>query len=89
MDSSYKLPGGGFLSTAADMARFAISVLNGTIIKPETFAEMSKNQKTKDGRETRYGYGWYVAVIVLTNVEAGGMLDRGTLAKQLGDIVLQ
>ncbi len=60
MDSSYKLPGGGLLSTPEDMARFAIAVLNGTLIKPETFAEMSQNQKTRDGRETGYGYGWYV-----------------------------
>ena len=123
MDSSYKYPGGGFVSTAEDMARFAISVLNGTLIKPETFAEMSKNQKTRDGRDTGYGYGWYIgrtpgfasdpeavshggvqagftsnlvllpkkkfAVVILTNIEAGGRLDLAGLVKQLGDIVLQ
>ncbi|HEY0079586.1 MAG TPA: serine hydrolase domain-containing protein [Pyrinomonadaceae bacterium] len=60
MDSSYKIPGGGLVSTAEDLARFAIAAQNGVLIKPETFAEMSKNQKTLDGRETGYGYGWYV-----------------------------
>ena len=60
MDSSYKLPGGGLLSTAEDLARFAIAVQNGVLIKPETFAEMSKSQTTRGGQETGYGYGWYV-----------------------------
>ena len=60
MDSSYKIPGGGIVSTAEDLARFAIAVQNGTLIKRETFAEMTRSQKTRDGRETGYGYGWYV-----------------------------
>ena len=60
MDSSYKIPGGGLLSTVEDLARFAIAAQNGVLIKPETFVEMSRSQKTRDGRETGYGYGWYV-----------------------------
>ena len=60
MDSSYKIPGGGLVSTAEDLALFAIAVQNGVLIKPETFAEMTKTQKTRYGRETGYGYGWYV-----------------------------
>jgi CubicO group peptidase (beta-lactamase class C family) len=60
MDSSYKIPGGGLVSTAEDLARFAIAVQNSVLIKPTTFAEMSKSQKTRDGRETGYGFGWYV-----------------------------
>ena len=123
MDSSYKIPGGGFLSTAEDLGRFAIAAQNGVLIKPETFAEMSRSQKTRDGQETGYGYGWYVggnlgfsadaeavwhggvqqgftsdlvllpkkrfAVIILTNLEAGGRLELGRLAKQISEIVLQ
>jgi serine beta-lactamase-like protein LACTB len=60
MDSSYKIPGGGLVSTAEDLARFAIAVQNGVLIKQETFEQMSKSQRTRDGRETGYGYGWYV-----------------------------
>jgi CubicO group peptidase (beta-lactamase class C family) len=60
MDSSYKIPGGGLVSTAEDIARFAINAQNGVLIKQETFEQMSKSQKTRDGRETGYGYGWYV-----------------------------
>ncbi len=63
MDSSYKIPGGGLVSTAEDLARFAIAAQNGALIKPETFAEMSKSRKTPDGRETGYGYGWYVGEV--------------------------
>ena len=122
MDSSYKIPGGGLLSTAEDLARFAIAVQNGVLIKPETFAEMSRSQKTRDGKETGYGYGWFVgtgggfsndpeavwhggvqpgftsdlvllpkkrfAVVILTNLEAGGRLGLERLAKQIKDIVL-
>jgi serine beta-lactamase-like protein LACTB, mitochondrial len=60
MDSSYKLPGGGLLSTAEDMARFAIALLDGVLIETKTLAQMSRNQKAADGKETGYGYGWYV-----------------------------
>ena len=60
MDSSYKIPGGGFVSTAEDLARFAIAVQSNLLIKQETFDQMSKSQKTRDGRETGYGYGWYI-----------------------------
>ena len=59
IDSSYKLPAGGLVSTAEDVARFAIAVLDGVLIKPETLALMSVNQKTRGGSETGYGYGWY------------------------------
>ncbi len=60
IDSSYKIPGGGLVSTAEDLARFAIAVQNGLLLKQETFAQMSKSQKTSDGRETGYGYGWFI-----------------------------
>ncbi len=60
MDSSYKIPGGGLVSTAEDVARFAIAAQNGVLIKPETFAEMSKGRQARGGEPTRYGYGWYI-----------------------------
>lgn len=60
MDSSYKRPGGGWLSTAEDLARFAIAVETGRLLKPETFRQMTQGQRTTGGVETGYAYGWYV-----------------------------
>jgi serine beta-lactamase-like protein LACTB, mitochondrial len=60
MDSSYKRPGGGWLSTAEDLARFAIGVETGRLLKPDTFRQMTQGQRTTGGVETGYAYGWYV-----------------------------
>lgn len=69
MDSSYKRPGGGWLSTAEDLARFAIAVETGQLIKPETFRQMTQGQRTTGGVETGYACGWYV------NTRDGGRRD--------------
>ena len=60
MDASYKIPGGGLVSTAEDLARFAIALQSGVLIKQETVEQMWRSQKTSDGRETGYGYGWFI-----------------------------
>src|SRR5271155_387158 len=36
LDSSYKIPGGGLISSADDMARFAIALLSSKLVKPAT-----------------------------------------------------
>lgn len=61
MDSSNKAPGGGLLATAEDLARFAIAVQNGVLLEPETRREMFTVRRTRDGIETGYGYGWFIA----------------------------
>ncbi len=38
MDSSYNIPGGGYVSTAEDMVRFAQALLEGKLLKPSTVA---------------------------------------------------
>lgn len=88
MDSSYKIPAGGLVSTAEDIARFAIAVQNGVLIKPETFAEMSKNQKTRDGRETGYGYGWYVGVSGGFAIDPNAVSHGGVQQGFTSDLVL-
>ena len=40
MDSSYKIPGGGYLSTAEDLVRFAQALLDGRLLKPATLRQM-------------------------------------------------
>lgn len=57
-DNSYKVPGGGFVSTAEDLARFAVALQTGRLLKRETVELMYAPQKTKDGKETAYGLGW-------------------------------
>lgn len=59
-DNSYKVPGGGFVSTAEDLARFAVALQTGKLLKPETLEMMFTPQKLKDGKETSYGLGWNI-----------------------------
>jgi CubicO group peptidase (beta-lactamase class C family) len=59
-DNSYKVPGGGFVSTAEDLAKFAAAVETYKLLKRETTELMFTSQKTADGKETRYGLGWGV-----------------------------
>ena len=57
-DTSYKVPGGGLCATAPDLARFAVAIWNGTLLKPQTRREMFTSQRTRDGKRTGYGLGW-------------------------------
>lgn len=59
MDPSYKIPGGGLLSTAEDLARFAIALQSAKLIRPDSFRQMWTTLKARDGTETGYSYGWY------------------------------
>jgi serine beta-lactamase-like protein LACTB len=60
-DTSYKVPGGGFVSTAEDLALFAVALQTDRLLKRETLELMFTPQRLKDGRETTYGLGWNVA----------------------------
>lgn len=60
-DSSYKIPGGGFISTVEDLARFAIAMQTNALVKKETLNQMWTSLKTRDGKETGYGLGWRVS----------------------------
>lgn len=59
-DVSWKLPGGGFISTATDMARFGMGMLSGKLVDEATRALMWTKQKTRDGKETGYGLGFSI-----------------------------
>jgi serine beta-lactamase-like protein LACTB, mitochondrial len=60
LDSSYKIPGGGLISSADDMARFAIAVLGGKLLKGSAREAMWTVQHTSDGEATGYALGWGV-----------------------------
>lgn len=61
MDSSYKIPGGGFVSNPEDIVLFADAVMQDHLLKPQTVQTMWTSQKTSDGKETHYGLGWGLA----------------------------
>ena len=57
-DTSIKIPGGGLVSTVEDLARFAIAIQNGSLVKKETLEQMWIHPRTRDGKESKYGFGW-------------------------------
>ncbi|HMG35838.1 MAG TPA: serine hydrolase domain-containing protein [Blastocatellia bacterium] len=66
MDSSYKIPGGGLVSTAEDLVRFGVALIDGKIVKPETLAEMwhpTGRPQLQNGRPSNYGIGFGVLAI--------------------------
>ncbi len=58
LDSSYKIPGGGLISSADDMARFELAMLANKLVKPATRETMWTPQKPADGSPDDYGLGW-------------------------------
>ncbi len=58
LDSSYKIPGGGWLSSAEDMAHFEVAILNDKLIKRPTRDLMWTPLKPSDGSKDGYGLGW-------------------------------
>jgi serine beta-lactamase-like protein LACTB len=58
LDSSYKIPGGGLVSSAEDMARFEIAIMANKLLKPATRDLMWTPQKTADGSQNNYALGW-------------------------------
>jgi serine beta-lactamase-like protein LACTB, mitochondrial len=60
VDSSYKWPSGGFLSTAEDLVRFGSAQLRPGFLKPESRKMLFTPQITSDGKPTHYGVGWFV-----------------------------
>lgn len=58
LDSSYKVPGGGWLSSADDMASFEVAMLGDRILTRTTRDLMWTPLATADGKKTGYGLGW-------------------------------
>ncbi|MEK6324836.1 MAG: serine hydrolase domain-containing protein [Acidobacteriota bacterium] len=76
-DTSYKIPGGGFISTVGDLAKFAIAMQTGALMKKETLDQMWTEQKTRDGKGTGYGLGWGVSERMgIKEVHHGGAQQR-------------
>lgn len=59
-DTSIKIPGGGLVSTAEDLTKFAIAVNTNRLVKPETLVQMWTKPKTPDGKEQGYALGFLI-----------------------------
>ena len=58
LDSSYKIPGGGWLSSADDMARFEVAILTDRLMKPATRDLMWTPLKPSERKANGYALGW-------------------------------
>src|ERR1035441_10681737 len=58
LDSSYKIPGGGWLSSADDMAQFEIAMIEDRIITRATRDVMWTSLNPSDGKDDTYALGW-------------------------------
>jgi serine beta-lactamase-like protein LACTB len=63
MDSSYKIPGGGYVTTAEDLVRFAQAMMDGAIVKPGTLQRMWTSATISGGSESNYGLGFSVRMV--------------------------
>jgi len=61
LDSSYKIPGGGLLSSADDMAQFEAAILADKLLKRTTRDLMWTMQQPTEGKPSRYALGWFIA----------------------------
>jgi serine beta-lactamase-like protein LACTB len=58
VDNSNKIPGGGLSSTVEDLAKFALALQTGKLLKEETLKQMWTPQRTRDGQATGGTLGW-------------------------------
>ena len=84
LDSSYKVPGGGWLSSAPDMARFEVAILNDRLMKRSTRDIMWTPQTPSDGLGRMvYGLGWQAGTIQGVKDVGHGGSQQGTGAMML------
>jgi CubicO group peptidase (beta-lactamase class C family) len=78
LDSSYKIPGGGLISSADDMARFEAAILADQFVKRPTRDLMWTSLKSADGKFTGYALGWGISERVGVHVVAHTGGQQGT-----------
>ncbi|MCA9279091.1 MAG: beta-lactamase family protein [Phycisphaeraceae bacterium] len=59
-DVSWKLPGGGFISTVEDLTGFGMGLCTNELLTDDLKSQMWTRQQTRDGKETGYGLGFSV-----------------------------
>jgi CubicO group peptidase (beta-lactamase class C family) len=77
MDSSYKIPGGGYVTTAEDLVRFAQALMDGKIVTPGTLARMWTPVEIPGGT-SNYGLGFGVLMVDGEKYVSHGGGQQGT-----------
>ena len=62
-DTSNKIPGGGLVTSAEDLLRFAAAWEQEKLLKRATMQMQTTRQKLADGSATGYGLGWNVSAV--------------------------
>jgi CubicO group peptidase (beta-lactamase class C family) len=60
-DPGLPFAAGAIVSTPTDMAKWALAVTEGKLLKRASWDEAFASGKTADGKATNYGFGWYTA----------------------------
>ncbi len=58
IDMSSKMPAGGYVTTVGDLAKFSIALMQGRLVRPETFRLMTTPTALDDGTKVPFGIGW-------------------------------
>jgi CubicO group peptidase (beta-lactamase class C family) len=76
-NTSYKIPGGGLCGTASDLGRFAIALMEGSLLSEASRMAMWTTARTAEGMATHYGLGWRISSTKgLQEVAHGGAQQR-------------
>jgi CubicO group peptidase (beta-lactamase class C family) len=59
-----------FLSTPSDLVRFALGIVSGKLLKPDTVGRLQTSQRLPSGNETGYGLGWDLETVTLAGESA-------------------
>jgi CubicO group peptidase (beta-lactamase class C family) len=57
---SWKCPGGGLESTAPDLCRFGMKLLDGSLLRKTSTKQLWTARQLNNGKTTRYGLGWRI-----------------------------
>ncbi|MCA1623556.1 MAG: serine hydrolase [Acidobacteria bacterium] len=75
-DPSQPFAAGAIVSTAADMAKWALALSKGKLLKKSSWDEIWTLAKLSDGKATIYGFGWEISKIYGTNyIGHGGKIS--------------
>ena len=83
-DAKWAFAAGGLLSTATDLMKWSLALMDGKILKPESLKLMTEARRLADGSDSGYGCGLFVSIDAsgVESWEHGGATS-GFLAENL------